>query len=496
MNEDIHNGEESFKKAYRHMEESPSPEVWEKISARLDNIDSVYNRNRFVIWKRIACIVLLLASSAGAYEIFFNHKDNSVTKVVFENNAHNPGGEANTEQLSTDSSVIVQQQKSQPLNKIHSFSDTRNDLNSSFDHNRHLYRLHLNDHEKKGIDSIQNMGLANKLVTLQDNSNLLKDQPYIDQPGLPTLKQSKVDEVPTKNSINEINTTVETMDEKHPGNKDTADLFAASKNIFDKQQYSKQARKAAQSISLKQFNRYWTLTPYASVDFTQYTLDDDDSYNGNDPEDKQDIKQRERHQFSFSAGVLARWQFSPKISLKTGLVYSNIAIGIQPQTLYATLDNNQTISYKFITSSGYAYLKPVFGTPPAAGDSITADISQHHLQYLNLPLMVSYTILMGKRFSVTPGVGVSASTLLSTRVETEINEDTDTEAVVINKLQGLRKTYFSFTADAELQYFVSKHTSITALPIFKYAINPITKNNVVRTYPYSIGLGLGISYRF
>ena len=110
--------------------------------------------------------------------------------------------------------------------------------------------------------------------------------------------------------------------------------------------------------------------------------------------------------------------------------------------------------------------------------------------------MVSYTIPMGKRFSITPGVGVTASTLLSTRVKTEINEDTDTETVIINKLQGLRKTYFSFTADAELQYFVSKHTSITALPIFKYAINPITKNNIVRTYPYSIGLGLGMSYRF
>jgi hypothetical protein len=182
--------------------------------------------------------------------------------------------------------------------------------------------------------------------------------------------------------------------------------------------------------------------------------------------------------------------------LKTGLVYSNIAIGIQPQTLYATVDNNQTISYKFITSSGYAYVKPVFGTSPAAGDSITADISQHHLQYLNLPFMVGYTIPIGKRFSVTPGLGVTASTLLSTRVETEINEDTDTETVIINKLQGLRKTYFSFTADAELQYGINKRLSLTALPIFKYAINPITKNNVVRTYPYSIGLGLGISYSF
>jgi hypothetical protein len=65
MNEDIHNGEESFKKPTGTRRESPSPEVWEKISARLDNIDTVYYRNKFVAWKRIACILLLLAGSAG-----------------------------------------------------------------------------------------------------------------------------------------------------------------------------------------------------------------------------------------------------------------------------------------------------------------------------------------------------------------------------------------------------------------------------------------------
>ena len=386
MNEDIHNGEESFKKAYQNMEESPSPEVWEKISARLDDLDSVYYRNRFVAWKRIACILLLLAGSAGAYEIFFNSKDNSAAKAVMENNVPEPGSEA-----ITDSNLIIPQQQSQPSNRINSFDNAKNDLHDSLNHNDNINQQHLNVQELESVDPAQNMSLANRKVTVQDSSNSLKDQPYVDQPGLFIHEQRNPGDTTTKNSIDEMNTTAETLSEKYLENKDTANLFAASKNVSGKQQQSQMTTKTAKTISLKQFNRYWTITPYASVDFTQYTLDDDDSYSGNDPEDKQDIQQRERHQFSFSAGVLARWQFSPKISLKTGLVYSNIAIGIQPQTLYASEDNNQDIRYKFITSSGYAYLKPVFGTPPAAGDSITADISQHHLQYLNLPLMVSYT---------------------------------------------------------------------------------------------------------
>ena len=122
MNEDIHNGDENFKKAYRNMEEAPSPEVWGKISARLDNTDAVYYRNRLVMWKRIACILLLLIGSACAYEMFFNKKDNSVAKAVIENNVQKPGSETTmTEELSKDSSLVSQPSESRPsIRSIHS----------------------------------------------------------------------------------------------------------------------------------------------------------------------------------------------------------------------------------------------------------------------------------------------------------------------------------------------------------------------------------------
>src|SRR5215831_8291103 len=104
MNENIHN-EESFKKAYRELEESPSPEVWDKISARLDNIDSVHHGRRFVAWMRVACVLLLLAGGAGAYEIF-NHKNDSAVKTASKDTVHQPGSEVTiSEQLSTDSSI-------------------------------------------------------------------------------------------------------------------------------------------------------------------------------------------------------------------------------------------------------------------------------------------------------------------------------------------------------------------------------------------------------
>jgi len=218
-----------------------------------------------------------------------------------------------------------------------------------------LYQQHLNVREKKDVNSIQNMSLANDQAPLQNNSVAFKDQSVFSTP-----EQPKPSGTGAKTSIPSMNTTAEILDEKQLINNGATHLFTPSENISGKTQQSKTTEKSVQTISLKQFNRYWSITPYASVDFMQYTLDDDDRYPGNDPEDKQDIQQREKHQFSFSAGVLARWQFSPKISLKTGLVYSNIAIGIQPQTLYASADNNQDIRFKFITSSGYAYLKPVF----------------------------------------------------------------------------------------------------------------------------------------
>jgi hypothetical protein len=68
--------------------------------------------------------------------------------------------------------------------------------------------------------------------------------------------------------------------------------------------------------------------------------------------------------------------------------------------------------------------------------------------------------------------------------------------VTITKLKGAKPFYWSITADAELRYSINKKVSVSLRPSFRYAISPITKNNVVETFPRSAGIGVGLTYKF
>ena len=472
MSEDLHNEDEYFRKAYRKTEEEPSPAVWEKISAGLDNADAVYYRSKFATWKRIACVLFLLLGGAVIYQIFFTGKNAAVPKAVVQHKTLMPDSSAiSFNQNIKDNHITLQQQEKLSGN------------NSSFN-NKTVNKSFITTQQPEQT-----------VMPVNHDSFIEQNQPPANQSSLLADQSLAKTQVEAKDSSKMVNDNAGKLNDIHQLNTDSLqESFAISDKKIARDLTSKMS--ASKSKTSKGFKSYFTITPYASVDFTQYELDDDDHNPNNPPDSKQDIEGRETHQVSFSAGVLGKWQFSPKFSLKTGLVYSNIAIGISPQTLYASKEDNQRNGYKFITSSGYAFVNPVFSASPAAGDSISAAVAQHHLQYLSVPLLAGYRISAGKHFSITPGAGLSIHTLLSTEVRTEVNEDTDTETVIINKLQGLKKNYYSFTADAELNYILNKHISITALPMFKYALNSITKNNVVRTYPYSISLGAGVSYSF
>ena len=80
--------------------------------------------------------------------------------------------------------------------------------------------------------------------------------------------------------------------------------------------------------------------------------------------------------------------------------------------------------------------------------------------------------------------------------ETEIEKPLSPEIIFINKLDGTKSFYLSVVADAELRYRLNKKLSLNFRPAFRYAVSPITKNNVVETFPYSVGLALGITCKF
>jgi hypothetical protein len=67
---------------------------------------------------------------------------------------------------------------------------------------------------------------------------------------------------------------------------------------------------------------------------------------------------------------------------------------------------------------------------------------------------------------------------------------------VINKLEGIKTFNWSLMGDVSLDYLVNKKMSVSLRPSFSYALSPISSTDDVETFPYSFGLGAGITYRF
>lgn len=237
------------------------------------------------------------------------------------------------------------------------------------------------------------------------------------------------------------------------------------------------------------FKPYWLITAFVSYDQANYMLDSDV------PDNITSIKHREVHEPSFSGGVLATRQLTSHWGLQTGLIFSHTVIGISPQKMYAFQDPAGDVAYKYITSSGYAYIKPGSGAPPSFGDSLTTSEAAHSLNQVSVPLSVRYRMEKNK-LSVTPGAGIMANFLTSARVEIEIEDASHKEIVFVNKLSGAKSFYWSTVIDVDVQYKLSKKLSLNLQPTFQYALSPITENEIVETFPYSFGIRAGLTLKF
>ncbi len=242
-------------------------------------------------------------------------------------------------------------------------------------------------------------------------------------------------------------------------------------------------------IKANLFKPYWSLSALASYDQVMYRLDDDlpgDS--------KENIENRENHKASFSLEILADWHFKRRWSLQTGLVYSHVSIGINPQKIYASAESSGEVSYKYITSSGYAFIKPGL-VNSSIGDSLSTATADHHLIFVSLPVRIERQFSM-RRFSLLPSAGFAVNFLAKASISTVVTEQSRVEGVTITKLNGTRQSYLSFDAGMGLQYLLTPRARLVMEPSFKYAITSMTHNNVVNNYPYSWGIGIGAQMSF
>lgn len=510
MDKHLHDLDDIFKQAHQGMEEEPSPAVWDKLKYELDKRDAEDYRRGFIGWRRIAILLVLLLSGFILYETGVIHRgpqkkgnDQTVGNRKKENTSRpgtdntDSGYQDKTKDVITDinkpgrQDVVNTPQSLLPVKEAENESNVLINPDSYTNHNNISVNdlvvmkkpLYKKEWSGNGIIQIESNNVAkNKKPSNTVKSELQQDS-FSMSYAIPVLRKTElITEMQLPLSRLSVSSLLinekKPLSIKHPV---VAINTAAARNKPD---------------TKKKFKPYWSMTAYIANDWAHYILDNDIQDNNGLPDnDKDEINSREKHEPSFSAGLMATWQFSKNIALKTGLIYSNTAIGIDPQKMYAVQSPDQGIAYKYITSSGYSFIKPGFGSPPVVGDSLIAANAQHNLQTVSLPLMLQYKIEK-RKLAILPSAGIAANFITGASVQTEVEDAFNRENVTIDKLYGLKKVYFSLVADAAIRYKINNRLAFNITPQVKYALSSITKGNVVKTFPGSFGLGLGVTYKF
>ena len=506
MNKDLHDIDELFRSALEGKKETPSAFVKESLLAHLDKKDAESYKKRFIVWKRAAILLLVLLAGIVLYEsgIVKTGAGYSTNKIIPKK--QDPGIPDNnpiTDQANTNK--IFEEPASENKKPFSKKEDTTNGGLSTQAHNLKTPRQKDNrDSNADPVPAKENphdnnfAGQKNKPLTRQIKSLTgNKTTETIPDLSIPNNDYKKEAVLVNKNSLKEKRITAPLANKIQLVQTDDLAFSSLKYPIAHQLKISATIdsllkNNLANNINLKRihhFHPYWTLTGLVTYDRVNYKLDSDL------PSNITSIKHREVHEPSFSASLLATRQVREKWGLQTGLIYSNTAIGISPQKIYALQDPAGDIAYKYITSSGYAYIKPGFGPAPVFGDSLVTTEAKHRLHSVRIPVVIKYTVGRNKLLFI-PGAGLEANFITRAKLETEIQDAANRETVFINKLNGAKSFYWSFMADAELRYNINKKLSCSIRQVFRYAISAITENNIVETFPYGFGTGLGLTYQF
>src|SRR5579863_106378 len=245
--------------------------------------------------------------------------------------------------------------------------------------------------------------------------------------------------------------------------------------------------KKGNPIHLANRLRRWSISGYFSQELAGYNLADHDSTGTGHKE----IDKKYNSLVSASAGLLVGYQMTKHWLLQTGLLYSWSSSLGDPTTAYAVTDNNGNTKYLLNTVAGYGYLP----SSSPAGDSVKTDQSSSRLHYLSLPVIASYAIYK-KRFTFLAGAGIIGNFLTGATVTSRIEGGPTPQPESIVTMYGLRKINYGLLLKAEAQYAVRADWSLDLMITSKNALTAINTNANYSTYPYYIGVGLGITHNF
>lgn len=474
MDKNLHTGiGEQFSNEINKLNQQPREHIWENIDKALDKTDVTNYKNKFTRLRKRSLLLLLLLIGISTFSIiYFTTSQNMIKQSAVNNNA---AAQKNNQQNNNNNynHTEINKQASASKNNTAAIQTiatvaTNNATNNTEEENLFSSEKIVSSNKGKAVVKITNGNLTEDEIPT--NTDVLKYENT-------TLKK--------ENESSTVTTTAKPKDAEKNLSKNTNTPKKDSLLIVSNTESTK--NKKLQNKKAK-----FSLTFFAAPDYSAYRLENDErsSY-----DNKIGIEKRERSDLSTTAGILLGYKIGNKITIQSGITYSSSNISISPTKIYAEKNNAGAVKYRYNTSFGYGYLLPTFSTAPSVGDSLFTNGANHTLQYISIPVIAKYK-LGNKKITFHPGVGVTLNFLTKATLTTDVQDRFNSETEYISKLEGIKKLSVSALITPELQYQLSKKWNVSAMPYFKYSLGAINKGNVVKTYPYTFGLGVGVVYKF
>ncbi len=540
MDENLHDIDKLFRDPIEEHEEMPAAKVWDAIESNLDKSNIVSIKKKYNNLKKLAAVLLLLLLGTIAYEI--QTKKPGGKNVAVNDKQQSAAGSSAKEKTApvnqtivtttpggaSDTAIAAAGNNYTTSNAIKGANDSIADLpvtpaanNAASGATRQEQSSNVASNapsvnkpkKKMGIPVSHTAGAAGSNTNTTSLSAGRQKKSSSGQKTKITVHHNETEEevvvdkqdaVPASYKNERVATShyltallqepAELLHNGYWNKQPSAQLYPAA--VLPEADIKNRIAKSMRTKTTRPF--HFSITPFVSPQFSFNRLEDDHYDPGPGPRPvngREKIKEEEQRQASTALGLLIDIPVGKNWGLQSGVSYTSRKTEIEPKKIFAKMDTDGKVKYRFDCASGYTYISPKAGAAPVVGDSVTAAASTNTLQYITVPLAVNYSFSLGK-FNIVPAAGVMINFLAKQQIQTEIIQGAVKEAQTINTIQGMKSAYFNAFTGVAVEYNFSKKAALSLMPLGNFALSSINKDAAVKSYPNSFGLSAGIKVKF
>ncbi|HEX5669256.1 MAG TPA: outer membrane beta-barrel protein, partial [Chitinophagaceae bacterium] len=522
MNGDLHHIDDLFKSGLEGKEDNPSPAVWENIEKELDKKDS---RPKFFFWwnsRKIAAAALIILGSAGlfagGYYLRGLRVEDKETKL--KPSEERPASSQSVESItpgsmSTDNNgnklpsigqkvadqadrSVISEQKNQsalPANDPVSSAATAENENTDASVNKTSPEktnsgtsikplspensgASVNTGTKNSRGTNYSTGAKNTRTDRKNNT-----PPVSGTAGIMVADKNKYPASSDRNNVVQTNEstaesigTVKTRETEFISKTSAPRLMPLSEKYLTVPQkpapVASSGNPATTPSSIPVLNKKnaavdlprFALTPVIAWQFGSNRIVANSSY-PDAGKVKAEIDRTESQPSMISGGLLANLKIAKNMTLQSGLIFTSRTIQIEPKYIKAERNPDGKVRYKFDCSAGTYYIKK--STYARPGDSALTQFSTNELNYINIPLSLSYHF-GGKKFHLFATAGAGLNILTDQYLETGLYNYSydEQESIATN----LKSNYFNGMIGAGINWQAFRKVSFQFSPQYQFAL--------------------------